>query len=136
MECEDGWKATALKTYLLERLGHLSQKQGEYKMQRTMLCTWLTEIFLRGFTYLPLDSGTAREREEAENSLAQELKSFLRDYSSALDPATTMNLLSKHGRGEEALFYATLVEDYDRVLAHHASHGPDHKAALEVLRKV
>ncbi|CAM9937676.1 unnamed protein product [Ectocarpus sp. 12 AP-2014] len=135
MECEDGWKATALKTYLLERLGHLSQKQGEYKMQRTMLCTWLTEIFLRGFTYLPLDSGTAREREEAENSLAEELKSFLREYSSALDPATTMNLLSKHGRGDEALFYATLVEDYDRVLAHHASHGPDHKAALEVLRK-
>ncbi|CAN0577054.1 unnamed protein product, partial [Ectocarpus sp. 12 AP-2014] len=137
IECEDGWKATALKTYLLERLGHLSQKQGEYKMQRTMLCTWLTEIFLRGFTYLPLDSGTSkRAGEEAENSLAEELKSFLRDYSSALDPATTMNLLSKHGRGEEALFYATLVEDYDRVLAHHASHGPDHKAALEVLRKV
>ncbi|CAN0241535.1 unnamed protein product, partial [Ectocarpus fasciculatus] len=135
MECEDGWKATALKTYLLERLGHLSQKQGEYKMQRTMLCTWLTEIFLRGFNYLPLDSGTAREREDAENSLAEELKSFLRGYSSALDPATTMNLLSKHGRGGEALFYATLVEDYDRVLAHHASHGPDHKAALEVLRK-
>lgn len=47
-----------------------------------------------------------------------------------------MALLSKHGRGEEALFYATLVEDYDRVLAHHASHGPDHKAALEVLKKV
>lgn len=47
-----------------------------------------------------------------------------------------MALLSKHGRGEEALFYATLVEDYDRVLAHHASHGPDHKAALDVLKKV
>lgn len=58
MECEYGWKATALKTYLLERLRHLSLKQGEYKMQRTMLCTWLTELFLRGFTYLPLDPGT------------------------------------------------------------------------------
>lgn len=61
MECDDGWKATALKTYLLERLRHLSLKQGEYKMQRTMLCTWLTELFLRGFTYLPLDPGTGEK---------------------------------------------------------------------------
>ncbi|CAM9400946.1 unnamed protein product [Scytosiphon promiscuus] len=136
MECDDGWKATALKTYLLERLRHLSLKQGEYKMQRTMLCTWLTELFLRGFTYLPLAPGTDEEREEAETSLAEELKSFLRGYASALDPATTMALLSKHGRSEEALFYATLVEDYDRVLAHHANgNGADHKSALEVLRK-
>ncbi|CAN0204883.1 unnamed protein product, partial [Hapterophycus canaliculatus] len=137
MECDDGWRATALKTYLLERLRHLSLKQGEYKMQRTMLCTWLTELFLRGFTYLPLAPGTDQEREEAETSLAEELKSFLRGYASALDPATTMALLSKHGRGEEALFYATLVEDYDRVLAHHANgHDADHESALEVLRKV
>lgn len=79
-----------------------------------------------------------REREEAEFSLAEELRAFLRGNVAALDPATTMTLLSNHGRGEEALFYATLVEDYDRVLAHHASsHGtPDHKAALEVLRMV
>lgn len=80
---------------------------------------------------------TDEEREEAETSLAEELKSFLRGYASALDPATTMALLSKHGRGEEALFYATLVEDYDRVLAHHANgNSVDHKSALEVLRKV
>eukprot|EP00752_Nemacystus_decipiens_P004533 g4139.t2 len=138
MECGGGWKAEALKTYLLERLRHLSAEQaaGEHKMQRTMLCTWLTELYLRGFTYLPLDPGTAREREQAEVSLAEELRAFLRGNVAALDPATTMALLSGHGRGEEALFYATLVEDYDRVLAHHASsHGtPDHKAALEVLR--
>lgn len=58
MECEEGWKSTALKTYLLERLRHLSLRQGEHKMQRTMLCTWLTELYLRGFTYLALESGT------------------------------------------------------------------------------
>ncbi|CAN0431384.1 unnamed protein product, partial [Laminaria digitata] len=73
---------------------------------------------------------------EAEFSLAEELRSFLRGHAAALDPATTMALLSAHGRSEEALFYATLVEDYDRVLAHHANKGSDHRAALEVLRKV
>lgn len=61
MECDEGWKATALKTYLLERLRHLSSRQGEHKMQRTMLCTWLTELYLRGFTYLPLDPGTGEK---------------------------------------------------------------------------
>lgn len=79
-----------------------------------------------------------RERDEAEFSLAEELRAFLRGNVAALDPATTMALLSNHGRGEEALFYATLVEDYDRVLAHHASSRGtlDHKAALQVLRMV
>lgn len=33
------------------------------------------------------------------------------------------------------MFYATLVQDYERVLAHHANNGPDYKAALDVLRK-
>ena len=80
---------------------------------------------------------------EAEFSLAEELRAFLRGHAAALDPSTTMSLLSAHGRSEEALFYATLVQDYERVLAHHASSnsnssgkGPDYKAALDVLRKV
>lgn len=77
-----------------------------------------------------------QDRADAEFSLAEELRSFLRGHSAALDPATTLALLSTHGRAEEALFYATLVEDYDRVLAHHANNGPDYKAALDVLRKV
>lgn len=72
MECDEGWQATALKTYLLERLRHLSLRQGEHKMQRTMLCTWLTELYLRGFTYLPLDPGTGEpvrsEETEREDS--------------------------------------------------------------------
>lgn len=58
MESDEGWKATALKTYLLERLRHLSLRQGEHKTQKTMLCTWLTELYLRGFTYLSIDSKT------------------------------------------------------------------------------
>lgn len=68
MESGGGWKAEALKTYLLERLRHLSLEQaaGEHKMQRTMLCTWLTELYLRGFTYLPLDPGTGATNVEAE----------------------------------------------------------------------
>jgi len=76
-----------------------------------------------------------KERSKAEFSLAEELRSFLRAHAATLDPATTMALLSAHGRSEEALFYATLVQDYERVLAHHANNGPDYKAALDVLRK-
>lgn len=60
MESDEGWKATALKTYLLERLRHLSLRQGEHKTQKTMLCTWLTELYLRGFTYISIDTRTGK----------------------------------------------------------------------------
>ncbi|CAN0059845.1 unnamed protein product, partial [Choristocarpus tenellus] len=69
-------------------------------------------------------------------ALSTELQGFLRTQAtSSLDPATTLALLAAHGRTAESLLYAELVEDYDRVLAHHVHAGHDYTAALEVLRK-
>ena len=49
-----------------------------------------------------------------------------------LNQATTFNLISSHGRVEELLYFATVIEDYDRVLSHFIQKG-EYLKALEVL---
>lgn len=42
--------------------------------------------------------------------------------------------MANHGRIDEMLFYAQLIEDYDRVITYHMQRR-DYKLALEVLSK-
>jgi len=58
----------------------------------------------------------------------------MKEYKDHLNPATTFNLISSHGRVDELLFYANLIEDYERVITHHIQRG-EHTEALDVLRK-
>ena len=48
---------------------------------------------------------------------------------------TTYALLSSHGCVEELLFFARLIEDYDRVLTHHIQRE-DIESAIFILKEV
>ena len=52
-----------------------------------------------------------------------------------LDVQTTYSLLSSHGCVEELLFFARLIEDYDRVLSHHIQRE-DIESAIFILKEV
>ena len=129
----------ALKKYLLLKLGSLSIKQ---KAQRTLLGTWLTEIYQdeingMGVSIYCIDHSqiTTEEEEEAKQAMILEFRKFLTEYSGDLDVATTYSLLSSHGCIEELLFFARRIEDYDRVLTHHIQRE-DIASAIFILQEV
>jgi len=121
---------SALKEFLVHKLHESSQRT-----QKVILCTWLTEIYLDKLNEFPdeLDEGSG-EDVAARSALLREFQTFLKDYHyhSCLDPATTFHLISSHGRINELLFYADLIGDFDRVLAHHMQRK-EYGAALAVL---
>ena len=70
-----------------------------------------------------------------KQSLLLEFRTFLTEKGSNLDPQTTYSLLSSHGCVEELLFYARLIEDYDRVLTHHIQRE-DVASAIYILHDI
>ncbi|RLN02542.1 hypothetical protein BBJ28_00014298 [Nothophytophthora sp. Chile5] len=118
----------SLLLFLLQKLKSLS---SEEKTQKTVLCSWIVELFLDKFNVL---KGSAQDV-DAHANLLFEFKQFLQDQKSHLDPATTFNLISSHGRPDELVFYATLIEDYEKVITYHVHRG-EYGAAIELLRSV
>ena len=120
----------ALMVYLKEKLkiGHFQSE-----MQPTVLCTWLTELYLAKLNDLEaqqsLLSGTSyssstqkggpslQALKDAFESLQDEFKSFLHQYESTLNRPTIMGLITSYGRVEEMLEYARVVKAYDVVVA-------------------
>jgi hypothetical protein len=103
----------------------------------------LTEIYLDKYNFLQATigggaiggGGMGDERDDdAHAQLFFEFKQFLREHKEHLNPATTFNLISSHGRVEEMLFYASIIEDFERVITHYIQRG-EHAAALGVLKK-
>lgn len=118
----------ALLLFLQQKLKNLG---NDDKTQQTVLCSWIVELFLDKFNLL---KGSAQDV-DAHANLLFEFKQFLQDQKAHLDPATTFNLISSHGRPDELVFYATLIEDYEKVVTYHVHRG-DYGAAIEVLRSV
>lgn len=113
-----------LKTFLLEKLKCLKRNE---KTQKTVVCTWLVELYLDQFTYLdPADV-------DDHANLLFEFKQFLQDHKRSLDPATTFNLIASHGRSDELVYYANLIQDYEKVVAYNMQRG-DYNAAVDILR--
>lgn len=115
----------ALITFLRARLESLGARD---KMQRTALATWLVELYLAALHDLRRRGDT-----EGESSTLSAFHEFLSSYHGDLDRETTFHLLASHGRSEEALFFAEVTRDYERVVAHHMRSG-DVAAATRVLR--
>jgi hypothetical protein len=113
----------ALRTYLGNKLDNISEHDDT---QRTLLCTWLVEIYMDNINH------AADEGKRAV--LVKDFKMFLRDQKAHLDPTTTYNLLSSHGRMDELLFFAELLGDFERVITHYIQ-VCDYKRALETLKK-
>lgn len=118
----------SLLLFLLQKLKSLS---NDDKTQKTVLCSWIVELFLDKFNVL---KGSAQDV-DAHANLLFEFKQFLQDQKHHLDPATTFNLIASHGRTDEFVFYATLIEDYEKVVTYHVHRG-EYGAAIELLRSV
>ena len=197
----------ALKIYLLEKLGKLP---AAHRTQQTMICTWLTEIFLDNINRLhdapstpalttadeqrrqalngkqaanggdgsaseqstvgsfnpfrsidddddahsngllaaqlggggasstaasgdddPYGTLSSDERNDLCEAEVEQFRTFLADWSNCLDPATTIALLSSHGRMAEWLQYAS--NDLEWVLQQHVQEA-QWRDALQLLR--
>uniref|UniRef100_A0AAV1V5J2 Pep3/Vps18 beta-propeller domain-containing protein n=1 Tax=Peronospora matthiolae TaxID=2874970 RepID=A0AAV1V5J2_9STRA len=118
----------SLLLFLLQKLIGLGSDE---KTQQTVLCSWIVELFLDKFNVL---KGSVQDV-DAHANLLFEFKQFLQDQKSHLDPATTFNLILSHGRPDELVFYATLIEDYGKVITYHVDRG-EYGAAIELLRSV
>jgi vacuolar protein sorting-associated protein 18 len=125
---------SALRIYLQEKLRML---HVSYKSQRTMIATWLCEIYIHMIAVFEHHQGrpTATAAASAggsggggsgsESKLLKMFKDFLRNHRGTLDAATTISLLVS--RGPEfrpiLLFYCQIVGDYERVLSQSISEG-------------
>lgn len=127
----------ALRKYLLERLERLRK---EDRVQKTLLATWLIELYLSKINALEDLTAASRGVEDVSNYEAEqtvledEFKGFLTSYKSNLDPKTTYSLISSHGRTKELLHYAEIIGDSEKVISHWIQRE-DWSKALEILNK-
>uniref|UniRef100_H3A4C1 Vacuolar protein sorting-associated protein 18 homolog n=2 Tax=Latimeria chalumnae TaxID=7897 RepID=H3A4C1_LATCH len=121
----------ALKEFLVKKLNILKPSE---KTQVTLLVTWLTELYLNRLGTL--------EGEDSKYSLYKETKEEFHKFlsSSRIKECLFSNrtiiydLLASHGNTEDMVFFAVIMQDYERVIAHHCQHD-DYDAALNVLSK-
>lgn len=114
----------ALRKYLLSQLATSKRSSS---MQRTMVTSWLVEVFMSKLN--TLDDNVATKTELAEGSNAGEIRDqlssartefqdFVKKYKGDLDQRTVYDIISSHGREEELLFFAAAVNDHNYVLSY------------------
>ena len=118
----DHGEQDALRRYLITKIA--TYKKSSI-MQRTMIASWLVEIFMSKLdslddtitTKAQLTEGmTTADTKDELDKIRSELKEFITKYKSDLDQQTTYQIISSHGREQELLFYATAIDDYNYVL--------------------
>lgn len=122
----------ALRVYLSSKLSRLRKND---QTQKTMLATWLVEIYLSKLNELedlassahcspiPNEATSLIPNTEAYfleqlDEVRDEFKTFLETYSGNLHRPTTYKLIASQGRNDEFLFFASLIGDYDKVISH------------------
>lgn len=89
-----------------------------------MLATWLVEIYLSKLDELEDIAAAHAASQDVENYhleqgiLDEELRQFLVTYQEDLNEPTTFTLISRHGRTDIMLHYASVVKQYDRIARH------------------
>ncbi|CAG8549918.1 24581_t:CDS:10 [Cetraspora pellucida] len=130
----------ALRNYLLNKLEKLRRTD---LTQKTMIATWLVEIYLSKINLLEDLTASGSSSDDTSNYKAEqkalegEFQNFLEQFKAFIfihDKRTTYNLIASHGRTEELLFYASLIGDYDKVISHWVQEK-DYKQALDVLSR-
>lgn len=128
-----------------------------------MLATWLVEIYLSKLgeldnlissahstscnsnqdtaTAVIIDNGATNNNasdllhyQEQQEDIVDEFKTFIESYNAHLHRPTTFSLLSRHGRNDILLFYASLNGDYNQVINYWIMEK-NWKKALEVISK-
>ncbi|KAL3437589.1 Pep3/Vps18/deep orange family-domain-containing protein [Aspergillus tetrazonus] len=114
----------ALRKYLLSQLSVYKKSSS---MQRTMVASWLIEVFMTKLNTLDdnittkaeLAEGSSTEEIEHElQAVRNEFQEFVTKYKSDLDQKTAYDIISSHGREKELLFFATVVNDHNYVLSY------------------
>ncbi|KAF9575733.1 hypothetical protein EC968_001923 [Mortierella alpina] len=127
----------ALRSYLLTKVDKL--RKGDIT-QKTIICTWLVEIYLSKMNQLEDLAASSAADSDVQNFQAEQItleddfKGFLETNKNFLDKKTTYKLLASHGRTEQLLFYAVLIGDYERVISHWIQEK-NYRNALDVLSK-
>ncbi|MCJ1283008.1 hypothetical protein MMC26_002335 [Xylographa opegraphella] len=136
----DEGEQDALRKYLLTKLATFKKN---FIMQRVMIASWLTEIFMTKFNNLDdtittkaelvAQTNTAETKDELA-SVRQEFQDFITRYKGDLDSKTTYEIISSHGREQELLSYATAINDYNFILSYWVQRER-WSEALDVLKK-
>lgn len=120
----DSQQNDALRKYLLTKLTTYKKAQI---MQRTMIATWLVEVFMAKLNSLEDTIKTEAELVENLNTdqskeqlgtIRDEFQSFVNKHKSDLDRKTIYDVISSHAREEELLFFANATNDYNFVLSY------------------
>ncbi|XP_042472563.1 vacuolar sorting protein 18-like [Zingiber officinale] len=128
----------SLRTFLLRKLDTLTKDD---KCQITMISMWAVELYLDKINRLLLEddagkpgNGVSEMNKSEYQLIVPEFRAFLSDCKDVLDEATTMDLLERHGRIDELVYFAGLKEHYEIVIHYYIQQG-ETKKALEVLQK-
>ena len=116
----------ALQRYIEAKLKLLP---SEMRSQRTLLATWLLEIYLDN-----INEKCMTNDEDAVYS-EHKLQQFLVDLQDDLDEETTCDILQSHGMIEDWVFFADLRKKYEMVILHHINQY-EFKKALNRLDQV
>ena len=130
----------ALRKYLITKLATYKKTSI---MQRTMIASWLVEVYMSKLNSLDdtittnaqLTERTSTADTKDELGLVKdEFQDFITKYRNDLDSKTTYEVISSHGREQELLAYATAVDDYEYVLSYwvQRERWPE---SLDVLKK-
>lgn len=110
IDCES---RDALRRFLEVKLNSLSTRDST---QKTMIATWLVEIYLNRLNSLHEEGSEDSKAREELKGVEGEFRQLLEEQKQWLDYKTTITLISSHGRSREMIFYATMMEDYERVI--------------------
>lgn len=123
LQLTNGVHTAALCTYLTEKLRLIPTTA---KSQRTMVCTWLSELLLQRIAMSRLNAPSGQTSGEGslkatgaaeEEDLVNQFKDFIRTNRSYLDQATTLDLLVARGLRSLLLFYVKMISDYEHTLS-------------------
>jgi hypothetical protein len=125
-------KKEALKHFLKIRLDNL---RSQDKTQIAMLVAWLSEIWLN-------EIGRLKERGEEMSANYEALQESFRKFlntprvkeCASENRSMIYDLIASHGDVEDMIFFAVLIQDYERVISHHIQQE-NYRSALEVLAK-
>ncbi|WEW56591.1 tethering complex subunit [Emydomyces testavorans] len=120
----DKGEADALRKYLLTQM---TMQKKSSAMQRTMIASWLVEVFVSKLD--ALDDAVLTKAELSEGSSAvdaknqlqkvkSEFQAFVSKYKADLDPKTVYDIIGSHGREDELLYFAIAVNDHNFVLSY------------------
>lgn len=120
----DSGQHDALRKYLITKLATFKKTAV---MQRIMIATWLVEIFMAKLNTLDdtivtkaelADNLNPTQTQEQLKMVRSEYQDFVTRHKADLDKRTVYEIVSSHGREDELLFFANVVNDYNYVLSY------------------